>query len=451
MEKMHVDFQNKIAEYDLILGKNKNDFASYFLRGKLKMKIKDFLGAEADFTFAIKKCPYNNKPDSYFYERAMAKIQLNDLVGATEDITKAIETPQGFGFNDDYYYQRAKVKIKLKKFNEAIEDLDNVISEKQFWIVDEGKIFLLRAKAKRKVFNFKGALADYKSAVDAYEYRIISSIDQILNKLENYKIKSGGTFWQENGNEKLIINLVQEIKDEMEKENYFFLNEKLEGHEFKEMMKDLDEKHEIDKYEKLPPLNKAKIQYYNGNYANAIDILKINNVSPEGNWKFFIELKLKLIDANLKVKSFSEEFWMYHSDEIKNNKYYLAYSEADFLRKHKISRNDLCLFWRQTFNKTDFLSKIKNEPKAIVNKIINDLTFILSPRVLYFLSECVTDFDAEILSAFEINLVKLALFSSWTADIEQENEEYYAENSGGDISNRDAFDTDEQYNDWLNQ
>lgn len=439
MEESQLNIQNKIEKCDEILGKNQNDFATYYRRGKLKIKLQDYSGAIEDLTNAINKSPkksnvYEDDTPDYYYERAQAKTELKDYLGAIDDYTTAIDKDK---IGDCRYYQhRGNVKIKLKNYKEAIDDLTEAIKITHF---NDEELYLQRAMAKREIYDFKGASDDYNSAVDVGESYFVDYLDGVLESLEEYRIESDGDFWQQNGGGTEISNLIKKIKKEKEKANYLLLEGILKDAEFVKLLENLKEKLNLAKYEKLLPFEKAKIQYYKGNYSKASDILKLNNINPEEDYKFFIKLKLKLLDANFKIDSSGDEEDWTGNDEIEGNKYYL-----EFEKKHRTERHNLCNDWDRCLKNKNILSYIKSDPKHAIDKIINDIDFILSSKSLNLLFDNISNREGDVLKAIEINLVKSALYSSWCAEIEMDAENYRDEPSWRDISNREAFDTDEQ-------
>ena len=90
-------------------------------RGFDKYCKEDFIGAVADFGYALNINPKNE--DAFFY-RAMSKNNLKDFRGSLSDINEAIKINPDLGA---YYLIRADAKNKLRDFNGAIDDYNKTI------------------------------------------------------------------------------------------------------------------------------------------------------------------------------------------------------------------------------------------------------------------------------------------------------------------------------------
>lgn len=80
----------------------------FVARGNTRMKIKEWNGAKADYTEAIKLAP--DTAEAYFL-RANAKVKLKDFVSAIKDYTLAIDRKPNYA---EAYLERGNTKTKIK-------------------------------------------------------------------------------------------------------------------------------------------------------------------------------------------------------------------------------------------------------------------------------------------------------------------------------------------------
>ena len=117
------DYTGAIAGFSEAIKRDPGFIQAYENRGVAKFYLKDFTGAIADFTKALEI-----NPDDYstYSRRGWAKYNLQDYEGAVADFTKAIES-KGLGASD-YYISRGRAKYRLRDYDGAIADFSKAIS-----------------------------------------------------------------------------------------------------------------------------------------------------------------------------------------------------------------------------------------------------------------------------------------------------------------------------------
>ena len=141
------------------LESNYNQARNYYERGLAKMQSKDYQGAIADFTEAIRLKPDN--VDSYSH-RGYAKTELKDFKGAITDYNEALWLKTD---SADDYSHRGYAKAQLKDFKEAITDYDDAIRRKP----NDALTYELRGYAKLSLGDRQGGFADYRIALKFYK------------------------------------------------------------------------------------------------------------------------------------------------------------------------------------------------------------------------------------------------------------------------------------------
>ena len=98
---------NTVKLSDNVINMKKN--TAYHSSGAKKLKLKDYYGAIADFSQAIKYMP----KDAYSYKSmGIAKYHLGDYNGSVQDLNKSIELESN---NETFYYWRGAAKEKLNQ------------------------------------------------------------------------------------------------------------------------------------------------------------------------------------------------------------------------------------------------------------------------------------------------------------------------------------------------
>lgn len=120
---MNNDYQEAIRTLNTLLRFDANAYEAYFLRGIAKYNLNDLLGAEADFTTAIRKNPVYTQAYTY---RAIVRSLLGNYDDALQDFKEAIELRPDL---PGPYYSRGVTRLLNQQFDDAIEDFDQFIRQ----------------------------------------------------------------------------------------------------------------------------------------------------------------------------------------------------------------------------------------------------------------------------------------------------------------------------------
>lgn len=146
------DFAGAIADYDQAIALKPDNVAEYFaLRGGIKSQSGDFTGAVADFDQSIAL-----RPDRavYYNNRAIARSNSGDLTGALADYDRAVALlPK----NVSILSNRASVREENGDLAGALADYDLIVLLEP----DDQTGYSARAKIRQIMGDLDGALADY--------------------------------------------------------------------------------------------------------------------------------------------------------------------------------------------------------------------------------------------------------------------------------------------------
>src|SRR6218665_46365 len=148
------DYKNALADYDLAIKMQPEEFDYYHSRGMLKDKMNDFKGAADDYTVCIM---LNGTSAKAYFNRAFTKSKLDDYYGAIADYTECITiNPKYF----TAYQNRGIARQRQRLHEEAISDFTAVIHlNPKFY-----EAVLSRALSKA-ILNQSGALDDFNLAI----------------------------------------------------------------------------------------------------------------------------------------------------------------------------------------------------------------------------------------------------------------------------------------------
>lgn len=118
---MNNDYQGAIRTLNTLLRFDEEAFEGYFLRGIAKYNLDDLIGAESDFTIAIRKNPVYTQAYTY---RAITRSRLGNYDDALKDFREAIELRPDL---PGPYYSRGVTRLLNQQFREAIDDFDRFI------------------------------------------------------------------------------------------------------------------------------------------------------------------------------------------------------------------------------------------------------------------------------------------------------------------------------------
>jgi tetratricopeptide (TPR) repeat protein len=183
------DYKGAIADYTEAIRLNPNYDAAYNNRGVVRRRLGDKQGAIADFNSALKINP--NDADVYV-NRGVARDNLGELQGAIADYNTALKINPNYALaynnrgivrrqlgdkqgaiadfnsalkiNPNYAYAytgRGVVRYDLKDLQGAIADYNSAIKI----IPNEAKLYYNRGIARYDLGDHKGAIADYNTAI----------------------------------------------------------------------------------------------------------------------------------------------------------------------------------------------------------------------------------------------------------------------------------------------
>ena len=120
---MDNNYQEAIRTLNTLLRFDEDAFEGYFLRGIAQYNLDDLIGAEADFTTAIRKNPVYTQAYTY---RAVTRSRLGNYDDALQDFREAIELRPDL---PGPYYSRGVTRLLNQQFEEAIEDFNKFIRQ----------------------------------------------------------------------------------------------------------------------------------------------------------------------------------------------------------------------------------------------------------------------------------------------------------------------------------
>ncbi|MBE6182525.1 MAG: tetratricopeptide repeat protein [Rikenellaceae bacterium] len=122
---MNNDYQEAIRTLNTLLRFDDEAFEGYFLRGIAKYNLDDLIGAEFDFSTAIKLNPVYTQAYTY---RAITRSRLGNYDDALQDFREAIELRPDL---PSPYYSRGVTRLLNQQFKEAISDFDKFIRQEK--------------------------------------------------------------------------------------------------------------------------------------------------------------------------------------------------------------------------------------------------------------------------------------------------------------------------------
>lgn len=120
---MDNNYQEAIRTLNTLLRFDEDAYEGYFLRGIAKYNLDDLIGAEADFSTAIRKNPVYTQAYTY---RAVTRSRLGNYDDALQDFREAIELRPDL---PGAYYSRGVTRLLNQQFREAIEDFNKFIRQ----------------------------------------------------------------------------------------------------------------------------------------------------------------------------------------------------------------------------------------------------------------------------------------------------------------------------------
>ncbi len=165
---MNNDYQEAIRTLNTLLRFDEKAYEGYFLRGIAKYNLDDLIGAEADFSTAIKLNPVYTQAYTY---RAITRSRLGNYADALKDFAEAIDLRPDLPAP---YFYRGVTRLQDKQYTKAIEDFDkfirqdNKVSEAYIY---RGVGYLQMKDTTRAYDNFNTAIRTNRENPDGYNRR----------------------------------------------------------------------------------------------------------------------------------------------------------------------------------------------------------------------------------------------------------------------------------------
>lgn len=165
---MNNNYQEAIRTLNILLRFDEDAFEGYFLRGIAKYNLDDLLGAEKDFSTAIRLNPVYTQAYTY---RAITRSRLGNYDDALQDFREAIELRPDL---PGPYYSRGVTRLLNQQFKEAIADFDKFILQENK-VADayicRGLSYLHLKDTVRAYENFNTAIRTNRESPNGYNRR----------------------------------------------------------------------------------------------------------------------------------------------------------------------------------------------------------------------------------------------------------------------------------------
>ena len=165
---MNNDYEEAIRTLNTLLRFDEDAFEGYFLRGIAKYNLDDLLGAEDDFSTAIRLNPVYTQAYTY---RAITRSRLGNYDDALQDFREAIELRPDL---PGPYYSRGVTRLLNQQFKEAIEDFDKFIRQENKVadaFICRGLSYLHLKDTTRAYENFNTAIRTNRENPNGYNRR----------------------------------------------------------------------------------------------------------------------------------------------------------------------------------------------------------------------------------------------------------------------------------------
>ncbi|MCM1150568.1 MAG: tetratricopeptide repeat protein [Alistipes sp.] len=165
---MDNNYQEAIRTLNTLLRFDEDAYEGYFLRGIAKYNLDDLIGAEADFTTAIRKNPVYTQAYTY---RAVTRSRLGNYDDALQDFREAIDLRPDL---PGPYYSRGVTRLLNQQFEEAIADFDRFIRQENKVadaFICRGLSYLHLKDTLRAYENFDTAIRTNRENPSGYNHR----------------------------------------------------------------------------------------------------------------------------------------------------------------------------------------------------------------------------------------------------------------------------------------
>jgi tetratricopeptide (TPR) repeat protein/V8-like Glu-specific endopeptidase len=149
------DYKGAVADLTEAIRLNPNYADAYVYRGVVRYDFKDLQGAVADYNSALKINP--NYAGAYF-NRGNARKELKDLQGAVADYNSALKINPNYA---DAYVNRGNAHYELKNLQSAVADYTEAIRLNPNY----AEAYNNRGAARNELKDLQGAIADFNTAL----------------------------------------------------------------------------------------------------------------------------------------------------------------------------------------------------------------------------------------------------------------------------------------------
>ena len=281
-EYFNEKYTDAIQTFNTLI-RSKPDMAEpHIWRGRAKLSLGDFRGAEFDFTRAVMLDSYN--PDAYYY-RGVVKSNLYDYYSALEDYQKSLDRRPN---NPNVFFSRGTTRLRMKDYEEALTDFDTLL----LLLPEVEQAYLNRALAKSNLDDYEGAIEDCNQALKLNLFYVDAYIQRGLfnNELENF--------------EAAMQDFNQAIKlDENNPLIYFYRGAaRIKTGDTTRALYDFNKVLELDPFNDLTYYNRALIYLQQEDYELAIaDLQSVIELNPKNVYTWY-----NLGIANMKIDNYAK-------------------------------------------------------------------------------------------------------------------------------------------------
>ena len=172
---MNNDYQEAIRTLNVLLRFDNDAYEGYFLRGIAKYNLDDLLGADDDFTTAIKKNPVFTNAYTY---RAVTRSRLGNYDDALKDFHEAIELRPDL---PGPYYSRGVTRLLNEQYEEAIADFNMFLRQEKKVAdayINRGICYLYLKDTLQAYENFNTAIRTNREDPNGYNRRGVLYMQQ---------------------------------------------------------------------------------------------------------------------------------------------------------------------------------------------------------------------------------------------------------------------------------
>lgn len=172
---MNNDYHEAIRTLNVLLRFDEDAYEGYFLRGIAKYNLDDLLGADADFTEAIKHNPVFTNAYTY---RAVTRSRLGNYDDALKDFHEAIELRPDV---PNAYYSRGVTRLLNQQFDEAITDFNMFLRHEKKVAdayINRGVCYLQLRDTTKAYEDFSTAIRTNRENPEGYNRRGMLYMEQ---------------------------------------------------------------------------------------------------------------------------------------------------------------------------------------------------------------------------------------------------------------------------------